>query len=152
MGHVWWSAAKRRMNVFMFIIAMENDYALKNPAKGVRLAKNRPDDRIVLSVEEQKDFFECAAGTFYHNLFVVAVNAGLRSGERCALEEADLNFKEHIISVTKTLLYQKLGEDEVKMFHVGPPKTESSVRTVPVNEACERAFRQWPPHHQVRTF
>lgn len=125
----------------MFNIAMENDYALKNLAKGVRLAKNRPDDRIVLSVEEQKDFFECSAGTFYHNLFVVAVNTGLRPGELCALKESDLNFKEHIISVTKTLLYQKLSEDEVKTFHVGPPKTESSVRTVPMNEACEKALQ-----------
>ncbi len=126
----------------MFNIAIENDYALKNPAKGVRLAKNRPNDRIVLSVEEQKDFFECSAGTFYHNLFVVAVNTGLRPGELCALKESDLNFEDHIISVSKTLLYQKVGEDETKAFHIGPPKTESSVRTVPMNEACERALHK----------
>lgn len=142
-GYQWETQNKVRILLLdMFNIAMENDYALRNPAKGVRLAKNRPDDRIVLSVEEQKDFFECSAGTFYHNLFVVAVNTGLRPGELCALKETDLNFKENIISVTKTLLYQKLGGDEVKTFHVGPPKTESSVRTVPMNEACEKALQR----------
>lgn len=142
-GYQWETQNKVRILLLdMFNIAMENDYALKNAAKGVRLAKNRPNDRIVLSVEEQKDFFECAAGTFYYNLFVTAVNTGLRPGELCALEESDIHFDDHIIAVSKTLLYQKLGDDETKMFHVGPPKTESSVRTVPMNEACEQALRK----------
>lgn len=142
-GYQWETQNKVRILLLdLFNIAIENDFALKNPAKGVRLAKNRPNDRIVLSVGEQKDFFECAAGTFYNNLFVTAVNTGLRPGELCALEEEDLNFEERSISVTKTLLYQKFDGDEAKTFHIGPPKTESSVRTVPMNEACEKALRR----------
>lgn len=142
-GYQWETQNKVRILLLdLFNIAIENDFALKNPAKGVRLAKNRPNDRIVLSVEEQKDFFECAAGTFYNNLFVTAVNTGLRPGELCALEEKDLNFEERSISVTKTLLYQKFDGDGAKTFHIGPPKTESSVRTVPMNEVCEKALRR----------
>ncbi len=41
--------------------------------------------RLFLSVDQQKDFFEYAAGTFYDKLFVVAVNTGLRQGEICAM-------------------------------------------------------------------
>lgn len=142
-GYQWETQNKVRILIMdMFNIAIENDYALKNPVKGVRLAKNKPDDRIVLSVEQQKDFFECSAGTFYDNLFVVAVNTGLRPGEICALEEKDLDFDDHTISVTKTLLYQKLVGDEGKEFHVGPPKTKSSVRKVPMNPACEGALKK----------
>lgn len=126
----------------MFNIAMENDYALKNPAKGIRLAVTKSEDRIVLNVEQQRDFFECSGGTFYNNLFVVAVNSGLRPGEICALEESDLDFGNHMISVTKTLLYQKLEGDECKEFHIGPPKTESSTRTVPMNLECEKSLRK----------
>lgn len=126
----------------LFNIAIENDYALKNPARGVRLSKNKPNDRVVLTVEQQRDFFECVAGTFYNNLFITAVNTGLRPGEICALEENDLDFDNHTISVTKTLLYQKLDGDEGKEFHIGPPKTESSVRTVPMNGACEKALEK----------
>ena len=64
-GYQWETQNKVRILLLdLFNIAIENDFALKNPAKGVRLAKNRPNDRIVLSVEEQKDFFECAAGTW----------------------------------------------------------------------------------------
>ena len=142
-GYQWETQNKVRILLLdLFNIAIENDYALKNPAKGIRLAKNRPNERIVLTVEQQKDFFECSAGTFYDNLFIVAINTGLRPGELCALEEQDLDFDGHSISVTKTLLYQKLGDDEGKEFHIGPPKTESSIRTVPMNHACEEALRK----------
>lgn len=141
-GYQWETQNKVRILILdMFNVAIENEYALKNPSKGIRLAKNKPNDRIVLSVEQQEDFFECSAGTFYHNLFLVAVNTGLRPGEVCALEESDLDFNNHMISVSKTLLYQKLNGDEGKEFHIGPPKTESSVRSVPMNEVCEKALR-----------
>lgn len=65
----------------MFNIAMENDYAVRNPAQGIRLAIAKSEDRIVLSIEQQQDFFECSGGTFYDNLFVVTVNSGLRPGK-----------------------------------------------------------------------
>lgn len=126
----------------MFNTAMENDYAVRNPAKGIRLAVTKSEDRIVLNVEQQQDFFECSGGTFYDNLFVVAVNSGLRPGEICALEKSDLDFENHMISVTKTLLYQRLEGDERKEFHIGPPKTEASIRTVPMNLECEKSLRK----------
>lgn len=142
-GYQWETQNKVRILLLdMFNVAIENDYVLKNPVRGIRLAKNRPYDRVVLSMEQQKDFFECSAGTFYDNLFVVAVNTGLRPGEICALNEADLDFDGHMISVTKTLLYQKLVGDEGKEFHIGPPKTESSVRRVPMSPACEEALKR----------
>ncbi|MDE7022214.1 MAG: site-specific integrase, partial [Lachnospiraceae bacterium] len=142
-GYLWETQNKVRILILdLFNIAIENDFALKNPSKGIRLAKNKPNDRIVLSVEEQEDFLRCAAGTFYENLFLTAINTGLRPGEICALEEADLDFGNHVISVRKTLLYQKLNGDEGKEFHIGPPKTESSIRTVPMNEVCEDALKK----------
>lgn len=146
-GYQWETQNKVRILLLdMFNVAIENEYALRNPAKGVRLARNKPNDRTVLSVEQQKDFFECSAGTFYNNLFTVAVNTGLRPGEICALEESDLDFMNHTISVTKTLLYQKLDGDMGKEFHIGDPKTYSSIRTVPMNSICEEALKK-----QLRT-
>lgn len=146
-GYQWETQNKVRILLLdLFNVAIENEYALRNPAKGVRLAKNKPNDRIVLSVEQQKDFFECSAGTFYNNLFTVAVNTGLRPGEVCALEETDLDFVNHTISVTKTLLYQKLDGDTGKEFHIGDPKTYSSIRMVPMNSCCEEALKK-----QLRT-
>src|SRR3546814_18303022 len=89
------------------------------------------------------DLFECSGGTFYDNLFVVAVNSGLRPGEICALEKSDLDFENHMISVTKTLLYQELEGDECKEFHIGPRSAERRV-----GKECVRKFRsRWSPEH-----
>ena len=140
-GYQWETQNKVRILIMdMFNYAIENEYALKNPANGIRLAKCKPNDRIVLTVEQQNDFFECSAGTFYDNLYTVAVNTGMRPGEVCALTRNDIDFNKHCISVSKTLIYQKFDGDVKKEFHIGPPKTNSSVRKVPMNVACENAI------------
>ena len=95
--------------------AMEDQFLIRNPAKGVRLPKNKPQNEIkALSKEDQTDFFECAAGTFYNNMFVVAVNTGLRPGELYALTEDDIDWKNNVIHVKRTLLYQKLDVMSVR--------------------------------------
>lgn len=142
-GLQWETQNKVRiLLVDMFNRAMEDNFAKRNPAKGVRLAKNKPNDRFILSVEQQAEFFECSAGTFYDNLFVVAVNSGLRPGELFALTWEDIDLKNMEINVDKTLLYQKLDVDDKKEFHLGPPKTMSSVRKVPINKKCEIALKK----------
>lgn len=115
-GYQWESLNKVKVILIdMFNRAMEDDFMYKNPAKGVRLPKNKPTNYIKsLSREEQQAFFECSAGTFYNNLFVVAINTGLRPGELFALTEKDIDFKNKEILVTKTLLYQKLEGDTKK--------------------------------------
>lgn len=143
-GYEWETQNKIRiLMVDMFNRAMEDNFLVRNPAKGVRTASVKPDDeRRVLTVEEQAYFFEAAAGTFYANLFVVAVNTGLRPGELFALTENDIDFENNQISVTKTLLYEKFDEDECKTYHIGPPKTKDSVRKVPMNKLCITALKR----------
>ena len=143
-GYEWETQNKIRiLMVDMFNRAMEDNFLVRNPAKGVRTASEKPDDeRRVLTVEEQAYFFETAAGTFYANMFVVAVNTGLRPGELFALTEKDIDFENNQISVTKTLLYEKFDEDEGKTYHLGPPKTKDSVRKVPMNKLCATALKR----------
>lgn len=143
-GYEWETQNKIRvLMIDMFNRAMEDNYLVRNPAKGARTASVKPDDeRRVLTTEEQAYFFEAAAGTFYANLFVVAVNTGLRPGELFALTENDIDFDNKQISVTKTLLYEKFDEDEGKTFHIGPPKTKTSVRLVPMNKHCITALKR----------
>lgn len=130
--------------------AMEDQFLIRNPAKGVRLPKNKPQKETkALSREDQTAFFECAAGTFYYNLFVVAVNTGLRPGELYALTEKDIDWGNNVIHVNHTLLYQKLDGDSCKTFHLGPPKTETSKRTVPINSYCRKALEKQIIQHKV---
>lgn len=132
----------RIMLLDMFDKAMIDNYVLKNPCKGIRLTRDEKKDMRVFSREEQTEFFECCKGTFYDNLFIVAVSTGLRQGELCALTWDDIDFEKKEISISKTLLYQKLEGDNKKEFHLNPPKTKTSKRTVPISRQCELALKK----------
>ena len=132
----------RIMLLDMFDKALIDDYVLKNPCKGIRVVRNEKKDIRVLTREEQTEFFDCCKSTFYDNLFIVAISTGLRQGELCALTWDDIDLEKKEISVTKTLLYQKLEGDTKKTFHMNPPKTRTSKRKVPINKQCEIALKK----------
>ncbi|MBR3538196.1 MAG: tyrosine-type recombinase/integrase [Eubacterium sp.] len=144
-GYSWEVLDKvRRILNDMYGRAIEDDFALKNPTKGVRIPAKKSDGYHVLNTDEQALFFETAAGTYYDNMFNVAVNTGLRPGELFALTRDDLDMKNKVIHVTKTLLYAKFDGESHKSFRIGPPKTKTSVRDVPINSTCEKyLFRQF---------
>lgn len=126
----------------MFNKAILDDYVFKNPAKAISMRDKERFERRVLSEDDQRDFFETSAGTFYNNLFVVAINTGLRQGELCGLTPEDIDFDNHTLKVKRTLLYMKTSEDDKKEFHFGDPKTASSIRTVPLTKQCEEALKK----------
>lgn len=143
-GYMWETQNKVRILLIdMFNRALEDNFVNRNPAKGVRLPSNKPSNDVrVLTKEEQSIFFDCSSGTFYNNLFVVAVNTGLRPGELFALTWDKIDLKNKIIKVDHTLVYQKYEEDDCKEFHLEEPKTKTSKRTVPINSICELALKR----------
>ncbi|MDE7339307.1 MAG: site-specific integrase [Lachnospiraceae bacterium] len=116
--------------------AVEDNLAINNPVKGIKLRADKEVRAKSLSIEEQMIFFDYCRNTFYDNLFNVAVNTGLRPGELFALQLSDIDFKNGFIDVNKTLVYQKYLDDDRKTFHVEPPKTKQSYRKVPINSVC----------------
>lgn len=125
----------------LFDKAVMDDFAFKNPARGIKLKRDEVFERRVLSREEQAAFFDTCKGTFYDELFTVAVLTGLRPGELFALTWRDIDLQSRTISVTKTLLYQKLDIDDENLFHIHPPKTATSNRMVHFDERCELALQ-----------
>lgn len=150
-GYAWESLNKVKVLLTdMFDRAIEDEFAVRNPAKGARNPRNKPQKQVkALSMEDQFDFFQCSNGTFYDNLFRTAVSTGLRPGELFALTENDIDFENMEIHVTKTLLYQKLEEDTCKTFHIDDPKTNTSRRTVPINKYCEEALKKQIKLHRM---
>ena len=122
----------------MFERAIEDELMTKNPAKGVKLRSEKEFNAKALTLEQQDVFFEVCSGTFYDNLYNVAVNTGLRPGELFALTKEDVDLENGYISVNKTLVYQKYLDDECKTFHIEPPKTKQSYRKVPINRKCRK--------------
>lgn len=125
----------------LFDKAIVDDFAFKNPVRGIKLKRDEKREPRVLSKEEQIDFFDACKGTFYEELFTVAVLTGLRPGELFALRWQDIDLKAKTINVTRTLLYQKLEGDTRKEFHIHPPKTESSLRIVRFGDRCAQALK-----------
>lgn len=125
----------------IFNKALTNEYIRKNPAKGISVKRDEKKEVKVLSEEEQILFFDCAKGTFYNNLFVVAVSTGMRIGELAALRWSDIDWETNVIKVTRTLVYQKYEGDEQKSFHFENPKTATSKRNIPINHQCEMALK-----------
>lgn len=126
----------------MFNKAMIDEFVRKNPAKGISVKRDEEKEIRVLSVEEQATFFDCCKGTFYDNLFIVAVATGMRIGELAALRWEDVELEEKVIHVRRTLVYQKYEEDECKTFHFELPKTKTSLRDIPINRQCEIALKK----------
>lgn len=135
----------------IFNKAIANDYVIKNPAKGIPLKRNDNKDIRVLSQEEQTTFFDCCKGTFYDNFFVTAVSTGMRIGELAALRWKDIDWDKNIIHITKTLIYQKFDGDTKKEFHIGDPKTYTSIRDIPINRQCSIALKKQYLQKQVIT-
>lgn len=143
---------KNRVRIMLLDIfdkALIDSYVNRNPVKGIKLVRNEKKEIRVLTKEEQIDFFECAAWTFYFNLFVVAVETGLRPGELYALTLEDIDFKNKQIKVNKTLIYQKFEGDDGKTYHLGPPKTKASNRKVPITVRCEAALKKQMKQRKV---
>ena len=83
-----------------------------------------------LSLEEQKAFFECerCKSSFYYNIFRMAINTGMRSGEIGALKYSDI--RQDMIHVERTLTRMETGA-----YAIGEDaKTEAGRRTIPMNE------------------
>ena len=129
--------ATRILLVDLFNRAMIDNYCRSNPAKGIRLPSNKPQHATkFLTTEEQTTFFNTCSGTWYDNLFNVAINTGLRPGELFALSWGDIDLEKRLIHVRHTLVYQQYLNDTKKTFHLEPPKTQSGLRDVPINDIC----------------
>lgn len=126
----------------MFNKAMIDEFVRKNPAKGISVKRNEQNDVQVLSLDDQITFFDCCKGTFYDNLFIVALSTGMRIGELAALRWEDIDFAHGIIKIKRTLVYQKYDEDSCKTFHFELPKTKTSLREIPINKQCNIALKK----------
>ena len=63
-------------------------------------------------------------------------------GELAAVRLNDIDLNENVIRVTRTLIYQKFDGDNKKEFHFGDPKTDTSVRVIPINKQCKIALKK----------
>lgn len=132
-----------------FEYAVNNDIILKNPCTKIlrELVTEPKKERTALTKEEQQLFFDYISNTTdsrikgYYPLFVVGFGTGLRIGELLALTWDDVDLKNNVIHVNKTIYYQPQDNGKRKQ-RITTPKTKNSFRTVPILSEVRKALHE----------
>ena len=108
---------------------------------------------VSLSKEEEQNLIQC----IYLHLnrktagILVALMTGLRIGELCGLQMKDISLADNTIVVNKTVqrIYDKHKGNTY--IHIGPPKTKTSARTIPIpsllGNIIKRFMTENPNHY-----
>lgn len=119
--------------------ALMNDIIVKHPMDGIRYTKpvRAVDDIKYLTVEEQELFLEAARGSHNYRQYALILETGLRTGEMIGLTWDAVDWKNHTLTVNKTLEYRH----SQGYWRAGPPKTEKSYRTIPLTDRAYNILR-----------
>lgn len=126
----------------IFKKALEIKYIKDDPTQFAELPKEK---KTVKDLEEENDipkYFEKdelkeflsavrKMDEEYYIMFYTLAYTGFRAGELCALKWKDVNFEDKEISIYRTLFSKT---NKTKNYKVLTPKTETSKRTIKVNE------------------
>lgn len=116
---------------------------------------SRQDKVRTLTFEQQKKLVQ----TIYMNLssktsaYMIVLFTGLRIGEICGLQMKDISLSQKTISINKTI--QRIYEKKKGKSHlyIGPPKTATSRRTIPIPDALIPIIeRFYDTEHEDRYF
>ncbi|WP_420913856.1 tyrosine-type recombinase/integrase [Klebsiella grimontii] len=128
----------RTVNVYlnclgqMFKFAELNGYIEKSPFTGVdplRKSKAEPDP---LTKSEYRRLLNASPSEQIRNLWVLAINTGMRHGEIAALAWEDIDLREGTITISRNIAMQG---------HFTPPKTECGNRVVNLTEPAIQALK-----------
>lgn len=121
-------------NIFEF--ARENDVLIANPCKkSLKSDMGKPSNKKeALTIDVQKKFLEAVVGYSYENQYRFVLQTGLRTGELIGLKWSDIDFENRTMKIERTMEYRyKVGE-----WRVGPPKSKSGYRTIPLTDEAIR--------------
>ena len=122
-----------------FKSAKDNGFIDRHPMDGVRYTKpvRAVDDIHFLTVDEQKRFLEATKGSHNYAQYALILETGLRTGEMIGLTWDAIDWEKRTLTVNKTLEF-RYKQDE---WRAGPPKTESSYRTIPLTDTAYDILR-----------
>lgn len=132
----------------MFKSAVMNDIIGKHPMNGVRYTKpvRAADDIKYLTIEEQTKFLETAKRSHNYRQYALLLETGLRTSELIGLTWDSINWKEHTLTISKTLEFRH----KQSCWRAGPPKTAKSYRTIPLTDQAYQLLRSCYDERKTR--
>lgn len=112
--------------------AMKNGLIERNPVGLAELPRQtgKKKERIALTKEQQDLFMEYAKESYLYHFFAVMLQTGMRKGEMQGLKYFDIDKKQNVIHVQRTLKYIE-GQGYIE----DTPKTRTSTRDIPLTAA-----------------
>lgn len=118
---------------------VKRDVLVRNVALLATPPKEAKREMIFLSQDEAARLLQAAEGTRLEALWVLALSTGMRIGELLALQWANVNLKQRTLRITKSLTRKNLVDGGLTPKK---PRTESSIRTIPITAGVVEALRQ----------
>mgnify|MGYP004613816723 FL=1 len=109
--------------------AFKNGLIEKNPVELAELPRQtgKKKGRMAMTKDQQNLFMEYAKASYLYNFFAVMLRTGMRSGEARGLKYIDIDKKDNVLHVQRTLKYiEGIGYLE------DTPKTKTSMRDIPL--------------------
>lgn len=134
------SCAKiRNVMSVLFNHARRYEFFDRNPIQLVRQSAKRKAAPVVLTPAEIRTLLE-GLKIREKTLVFIAASTGIRQSELFALKWSDIDFSAEVINVRRSIVHG----------HVGPCKTESSQKPVPIHPLVGRALVNWRDHSPYR--
>ena len=124
----------------IFKEALKRDYILKNPLLNVEKPKSEKEDKKIeaFSIDEQQSFLDVLSNEEpYRDIFVIALYTGMRMGEILGLKKDDVDFKDNVIHIRRTLTKDKAGRPVLGET----TKTYNSIRNIPITSLFEKELK-----------
>lgn len=112
--------------------AIKEDLIIKSPMLyAIKPKSNKADKKVdALTLEQHQLFIKSLEKEFYKNIFLIAINTGMRCGEILALKADDIDFENKIIKVTKTITRNDYDSYTLKKS----TKTYAGEREIPFDD------------------
>ncbi len=121
----------------IFNDAITDEIITRNPArkiKGVKEDKKANESyHRALTKQEQADFMQALKGSYYYTFIAFMLSTGMRVGEVGALTWQDIDYKNNVIHVNKTITKNENGNN----IKGDSTKTDAGERDIPLNDTIK---------------
>lgn len=124
----------------IFERAVDEEFISRNPCRGLIMPKSEKLAKVkcAYTAEEARKLINYAKKVDGGYSVALLLKTGMRRGELLALRWDDVDLKGKVISVRQSL------KEVNGMLRVGPPKTKTSIRQIPIDDETARMLKAVP--------
>lgn len=101
----------------------------------------KPQERRVLTKEEQDKFLEEAKNDYYYEAYCILLCTGMRIGEFSGLQWRDIDFENKVIHIDRSMKTGYVNGKKIEILTT--PKTQNSYREIPFFGETEKYLMNW---------